>query len=720
MPEAARKEEDMFAMNGKKRGQGILALILAGLMLLAMAPVSLAANPPAGTEDYASMHSYVSKTDDPSVYKVTMQVDVKQTPIRPPALVTFVLDGTASMNALDIDGISMARDEAVRQAVCSALDTLMGPGNENKDRTYVNVVLFGSYADKAISLTEWATRTGTGNQGPDDTSGLYKLPGIRYNAGSWPSYTTAVSTDDNTARKNGSVFVPLVNGDGDELNPVLAGLFNHSTAIAGLPTADQTLANAIKAVYFFGNTVAGTGTRFPLSNNGTWINPGVEMAYKDLAAEIAVQKSTVSTAEFERMGKTVMILADGDDSLQRSSQSWATALRLPYDSSPLATAPTLITNGVAGQANVTASASSPDEGLGANVWALVTGGTTPAADFSTTWFSGYTTMSTLGQHLAGMTIGIDETDTAALSALNYAGFATYYPTVSASKVNEEQYRRVNTLADANNFFNAFANASTASGGTESAVADIKLSKYYEVHQVAGKPLLETWSTEVGRNPTATYSGGAIDWDLDAPQNGTTYLVFYVKMADGLDQSMSYPLFDKAVLRYQMSLTGGSGISYTIDFPMAYISPGGGTVESESPTTVDLGTGDRGYTGKDGHQDNRENAKSTVEAMPYSADVKPLLKGVKASKAANGRTKVIAEVENGNLMRYQWQWKNAAGEWEDIFGATSSQYTLSAKFKAGETYELRCKITNPAGNVTLTEVIAVTATAANTAGKLQSK
>ena len=65
-----------------------------------------------------------------------------------------------------------------------------------------------------------------------------------------------------------------------------------------------------------------------------------------------------------------------------------------------------------------------------------------------------------------------------------------------------------------------------------------------------------------------------------------------------------------------------------------------------------------------------------------------------------------ELTNGSKMRYQWQFKNAAGEWEDIFGATGSHYSLGKQFAKGEEYELRAKITNPAGKLSFTESISL--------------
>ena len=123
---------------------------------------------------------------------------------------------------------------------------------------------------------------------------------------------------------------------------------------------------------------------------------------------------------------------------------------------------------------------------------------------------------------------------------------------------------------------------------------------------------------------------------------------------------------------------------------------------------------------DGHREKRENDKSTSQYMSYSANVLPVITGLRTGTGVKGQSKAIVEVENGSLMRFQWQVKNEAGAWEDIFGATSSQYTLGYQFKAGQTYTLRCRITNPAGAATFTEGIEITAAATQKSAALQSK
>ena len=193
----------------------------------------------------------------------------------------------------------------------------------------------------------------------------------------------------------------------------------------------------------------------------------------------------------------------------------------------------------------------------------------------------------------------------------------------------------------------------------------------------------------------------------------------MKINGGLDPKGSYPGILGATVKYEFDQS-----SYNVTFPLGYVSPGGGIETDDTPagmTDAD-GTSAGGFTGMDGHQDNRADAVGTVQSMGGQRDALPIIKGLKTGQGLNGRSKVMVEVENGGLMRYQWQYRVEKGQdvWEDIFGATASQYILSGKFAAGESYDLRCKIISPTGRVTMTEVITVTAAAAKTGGKLQSK
>lgn len=736
---------------GMKTRSRLTALLLAALMLLSVVPMgAMAATPPAGDEDYAYMHSYVSKTDTPGIYKVTMVAEFKLTPVEPPALVTFVLDGTASMKAgiNDKDGsyLSTSRDVVVRKSVIEALKILLDTSyNANPDRTFVNVVMFGSHAHLAVSLTEWATRS---SKGPSDASlsgvaswGNKWLPGVVAAGGQWGNAGYSVTVN-NTARVDGDYFVKLTNGDG-HINPVLAGLFDYPLP-SGYNAADQTLANTIKSAYFFGNDNVTDVQRFPSSLSGTWVNPGVQLAYDALKAEVnAVNASSQYTQqEKDGMNRTVLILADGGDSMMDSSQSWGAAIKAP---NTVTVSPYIAGASNTGSATITVPYGSAVSGLDADIWSLATGkvgfagGMTNAQieaeirtnEFDGTasppayhWKSNYSAMVNLAKHMAGLTLPF--TSQAQIDAYtSNTDWKTLGSTNFTSRVGgaqPHQYMRAITENDAMRFFKQFATASGSTGGTTGALADVKLSAYYNVYQMPGKPTLHTWSTDASTSPTATYTGGRINWDLGALKDGSSYLEFYVKMAEGLDESLYYPLFDRASLSYTMSNTG-SGNSYTIDFPMAYVSGkgsiktdegnlvGNGALNGGGGTSGDGGAGasGAGVSGGQQHQQNREMASnaSMSSFVGGGEDIRPDIQSAKAGAGANGRSKVSIELANGAKMRYQWQFKNATGEWEDIFGANGSHYTLGKQFTAGKEYELRCKITNPAGNVFYGDVVKLT-------------
>ena len=64
-------------------------------------------------------------------------------------------------------------------------------------------------------------------------------------------------------------------------------------------------------------------------------------------------------------------------------------------------------------------------------------------------------------------------------------------------------------------------------------------------------------------------------------------------------------------------------------------------------------------------------------------------------------------------------KTPRGNGRTFFGANGSHYSLGKQFALKQTYELRCKITNPAGKISYTEIIETQRTAEGS-GDLQSK
>ena len=264
---------------------------------------------------------------------------------------------------------------------------------------------------------------------------------------------------------------------------------------------------------------------------------------------------------------------------------------------------------------------------------------------------------------------------------------------------------------------------------------------YELYSYPGQPMYKTTGTA---GQKVQIKGGSIAWDMNGgiPLTKENTLTFYVKMKDGLDQSISYPVLNDAGFSCYGPFpdadnpggrhpNGGwpDRLIETV-WPKAYVAPGGEITEGD-PGMIeggDLGGSGSGSgsgaskpsTGAQGHQANREGAASTASYVSSQVNATPNIKGLSVDTGLSGRAKAVVTVENSVNMRFQWQVKNDAGEWEDIFGATSSQYTLSSRFVAGKEYELRCKIINGASRIFHSDAIKVTATQANKSEGLQSR
>lgn len=241
--------------------------------------------------------------------------------------------------------------------------------------------------------------------------------------------------------------------------------------------------------------------------------------------------------------------------------------------------------------------------------------------------------------------------------------------------------------------------------------------------------------------TVSSSGRTISWDIDEiPDDGTLIeLIYYIKANDTNDADLSYPVFDEAYLFYNTVLdvlgipTPGTIVNH---FPNAYIKGGavsgggssggssgsGGSGLPSDPNGIPVGSGgttgtggssSAPSTGAEGHQENRELAGNG--GWGDVSDIAPNVTEIKGSTDSSGRSRVEVSLTNGNQMRYQWQFKNSAGEWEDIFGATGSRYTLGKQFTVGQEYELRAKIINPAGKMSFTEIVKLTMEAGNGGG-----
>lgn len=417
-------------------------------------------------------------------------------------------------------------------------------------------------------------------------------------------------------------------------------------------------------------------------------------------------------------------MTDGDDSSYPGADNTAAAMK----------APTYASN-VAGTGKA---------GLGTEVWTvgmnppvsntIPTRMTGLAMDFKPTYypytggipassvaFPSYSTNNNVAWNVAGNgpTVtagGVISSSPVAPGSDTYQG-QYYYGKTDPSWLNtpiaQTNYYHCITGQDAIDAFAAFGAAVAAFENPKINIQNN--TQAFSVYQMPGQPMF----TYTGPNQTEAFlSGGNVRWEFPGGiESNELYTVsYYVKMADNLDPKLSYPVILGSTVDYEFD-----NQSYNITFPLAYISPGGAIEKDDTAEGMTEAAGKDGFTGMDGHQENRDNAKTTVETMGYSPDSRPIGMTVKAGTAPSGRAKAIIEVENGSLMRFQWQVKTEAGAWEDIFGATSSQYTLNPnQFKAGKSYTLRCLVTNPAGTVTTSAELTITASAAAKSGSLQSK
>lgn len=269
---------------------------------------------------------------------------------------------------------------------------------------------------------------------------------------------------------------------------------------------------------------------------------------------------------------------------------------------------------------------------------------------------------------------------------------------------------------------------------EGTKVDAALNGLFNVYQMPGEPLF----TVDGRAAVAgevSNTKSSFTWNLlnEIPLGGRTTLSFYVKVdMKSAQPGMFYSILDSAVLtsygRFYHEGDNPGPVLRKIDlaksFSPAYVNPIAGTIDQESAegdVTSDALDGiNLGTTGAQGHQQNRKDGESTRNYTSALTNAAPKITGLSVGTGLSGKPKAIVNVENSSYMRFQWQYKDEDGEWKNIFGATSSQYTLGGTFVAGTEYELRCRITNDAGSVFYTDVLKITAASATKSEGLQSK
>lgn len=752
------------------RKRKVASLLMAVLMLTAM--LSGIANALQATDtaadEYVSLHQYTSTTDTPNVYKITQTVQINIE--KPAVFITFLLDDSTSMQGssrpnqgFDIyaGGTSfISRRQAVSLAMKTALDTLKDPSLVNKldsENIYVSIMSEGSSGGGAPY-----SYTGTATGVQDDFAPLYTSPGV---------YNTDIDAAITAYEANvaSSRWSHVQAGAKKAYDNLLSILQKASGETAGWPNQTVNLEKAKRYIMILSDGDMGNNSTQALNHLGaTKLASEYDSAGHLLPATSMAAPNTGVDAfgETHALGATVWTTVFGSDGGHRpdwantmSTQAGESVLDawdsmsgtnatflggLGNESRPDLNYPTYWRNSVSNASNVglegnndnyrvvepfMAAASRavrqnqvggyPTTGTYVRSWMTATPGPVYASEFrpavdTQTGEGIYSngTSETNNTHYFWIQHIGNDADLATNAALS----STYIPNndnywASHTTISADDAAMTNTQRSGYDSYNGqtifkeFIEAATA---TDPITAQTALTQYYDLYQMPGHPLIKASAADGSATVQPTVKGKAINWDIGSLENGVLYtLEFYIKMADGLDASLSYPISDTIVTDGATRMT----------FPQNYISPAGKIEEGTGDPVTNTGDKTSGY---DGHQENRENAKSTTEYTSYTANITPIIKGVKVGTGVKGRVKAIVEVDNGSYMRYQWQVKNESGNWEDVFGATSSQYTLGYQFKAGENYELRCKITNPAGGVTFSDTISITAVAQSMSEELQSK
>lgn len=657
-------------MNGKLTyyGRSLRVLLAAFALLISTAATAFALPnekvPLATDPNYVSAHKYVSPTEIDGVYRVTLSLDTTVTKITPPSLITFVLDGTASM-AAPIDAVSpppygtdgtdaasntkTARDIAVRNSIREALVTLMDSSkNQNIDDTYVNVIMFGSHNDAAISLTEWATRPL--NNGPKDPglaagTAQYKQsrrPGISATGISGPIDAGGPLNQnvyDNTLNNpsiavsgvEGSPFVKL-SSDGTHLNPYLAGIFNmDSSHTSMISSSDMPTATTVSSLYYYGHPEYSSpgviaqpsylpDIRFPISYWGTYIAEGMRRAYLDLDAQITTVKNSgnYSAEEIAAMNRTVLVLCDGDDWLIQGTQAWASAIKAPETKTIntfRATGSTSL-QGLTNPASYNITGSSTVNGLDAEIWSIVVGNAVSTDPKEADWVNDYSLLTNKAvRNIVTLVAPVSETTADALNTTitNFPAdsqqftssgpansWGEYFDIFSNSLQSGElatvkdHYLRADEVSKVQGFFDNFASKSITGGGMSNCIAEDKIGTAFDIYKFPGAPLLETSSSKPNLaglvNKATTSDNRTIHWEVGTVKESCTLtLSYYVKgNSENIASDMFYPTNEYAYVSFDSVL--GVPENYTIYFPHPYVNIASGETKN-SETNNGSGTMD---------------------------------------------------------------------------------------------------------------------------------
>ena len=580
------------------KGLAILSIISFGFGLEVTAKGE---NRPSAEIDQVMLNQYsqrVENTGTDVVYKITITAQAPDIEaMHPPQLISFVLDGTASM--ADQDGTAESRDIKVRRAVISALNVLMSDANPNKENTFVDVVLFGGNQGEATNLVAWAKNSGVRSQIENGTMtyvGYY----------------------------NKENYVPLLEpGTTDKLNHLLANLFYCTNAqpINALPSAGfGTIVApdyAISNEYFYGNELAPVGHqigRFPANSYETFIGPGLRMAYEDLSLKEADIRAsgTYTQDEKDNMSKYVMLLTDGEENQQGrtipSTISWATALKAPTD--PGVTYPTLwhpsvwaTGTGVPAIAYPGTTRTVYKKGLEAKIWVMVIGNAVNLAwghaDNTNQALTDYVNNQFVGgaphagwqaaRSMIGVAqAGIDSAGWASLAAVsnNFTGgganeWGNYYnllrPLTAAPNMQtfmtETKYLQTVAGSSVTSFFSDFAANAIQAEGVRNVQADGNIAMEFSLYKGTDpqyKPYTFSSISNKAPEPRIVITrDGKIKWEIGAILPGEKVtLVYYVQLKpEYVNSGYDYHPVTGMVIRFD----GAEGSGYWMNFPANYVS-----------------------------------------------------------------------------------------------------------------------------------------------------
>lgn len=634
----------------------VLFVLSSALSAFALpAPTPEADRIPAGENGYLSLHKYVSKTDVDDVFKVQLQLKGK---IIPPSIdIAIVLDHTGSMNATDIPSSSLTRWQAAVNGAKEAAKVFLDPsehplGAAGADKTRVAVTDFTQF------------------------SPIDQMNGSNF-------YTT-----DAVAASSGTKGLTDILG---------------ATPNIGLD-------------WLYGRT----------TTNATYVATGLQSAYNILRA---------STADY----KYVLFLGDGGDgagstnelqesTLRQDGIAWAKLIKgdpsINY---------TYATKGGWGLTNMTAL-----EGLDAEIWVIALGSTlddfgpTQASDMlaapGTPWVGTSYIAGTGIMFPAGISTPINTARQSNVPEYLMTIAGKYNPT-SAANTNPtidtgwtavsgntygsaiQEYRSNSTGAadihyehsDGTNLsalFKQYAQKMVQS--ISSVTVQDKLGAAFDIYQMPGKPALEA-KVEGPRAATIdvgvpTISNGVIDWTIPSEIDDYHYftLTYYVKMdTSNTDPSLYYETNEYAYATYRFD-----NKDYVIYFVQPYASQGG-AVEVKEPAA-----GQETAAQEPEKTPSSLIATGSMRLMDSSPIYTAEYEGIKMRTLSSGKTQLYLSVKNAGKFVYQWQYKDADGNWVDIFGANSSVYTLGKAFKSGQEYEFRCIIRNAHGSTFYSDIIKV--------------